>query len=86
MNKVPSVSLITLYLGLSSAISFSVDARDITIYYTNDLHAHVSPEIVPYISKTRKIGGFAAISKIVKDAKSKNKDVFSLTPVTILRF
>nr|WP_276581065.1 bifunctional UDP-sugar hydrolase/5'-nucleotidase [Citrobacter cronae] len=76
MNKVPSLSLITLCLGLSSVISFSVDARDITIYYTNDLHAHVSPEIVPYVSKTRKVGGFAAISKIVKDAKSKNKDVF----------
>ncbi|ENN4777785.1 bifunctional metallophosphatase/5'-nucleotidase, partial [Salmonella enterica] len=53
MNKKFSISLLSLCIGLSSAISFSADARDITIYYTNDLHAHVTPEIIPYVSKTR---------------------------------
>ncbi|ECF1774706.1 bifunctional metallophosphatase/5'-nucleotidase [Salmonella enterica subsp. enterica serovar Welikade] len=76
MNKKFSISLLSLCIGLSSAISFSADARDITIYYTNDLHAHVTPEIIPYVSKTRPVGGFAPISKIVKDAKAKEKDVF----------
>lgn len=76
MNKKFSISLLSLCIGLSSAISFSADARDITIYYTNDLHAHVTPEIIPYVSRTRPVGGFAPISKIVKDAKAKEKDVF----------
>ncbi len=83
MNKKFSISLLSLCIGLSSAISFSADARDITIYYTNDLHAHVTPEIIPYVSKTRPVGGFAPISKIVKDAKAKEKDVFSLMLATI---
>lgn len=74
-NKL-STSLLALCIGLSSSISMSVNAKDITIYYTNDLHAHVTPEIIPYISKTRPVGGFAPISKIVKDAKAKEKDIF----------
>lgn len=71
-----SLSLLSLCIGLSSAITFTADARDITIYYTNDLHAHVTPGIIPSVSKTREVGGFAPISKIVKDAKEKDKDVF----------
>lgn len=78
-----SLSLLSLCIGLSSAITFTADARDITIYYTNDLHAHVTPGIIPSVSKTREVGGFAPISKIVKDAKEKDKDVFSLMQVTI---
>lgn len=70
-----SVSLVSLCLCVS-VISISADAKDITVYYTNDLHAHVTPEIIPYISTTRPVGGFAAISKIVKDAKKKEQDVF----------
>lgn len=31
-----SLSLLSLCIGLSSAITFTADARDITIYYTND--------------------------------------------------
>lgn len=74
-----SVSLVSLCLCVS-VISISADAKDITVYYTNDLHAHVTPEIIPYISTTRPVGGFAAISKIVKDAKKKSRMFFSLTP------
>lgn len=71
-----SVSLLALCIGFSSMYAFTAQARDITLYYTNDLHAHVNPEIIPYVSKTRKVGGFAAISGIVKEAKAKEKDVF----------
>lgn len=76
MKKQASLSFLSACIVLSSTLSFSVDARDITIYYTNDLHAHVAPEIIPYVSKTRLVGGFAPISKIVKDAKAKDKDTF----------
>ncbi|MGQ2396077.1 bifunctional metallophosphatase/5'-nucleotidase, partial [Salmonella enterica] len=65
MNKKFSISLLSLCIGLSSAISFSADARDITIYYTNDLHAHVTPEIIPYVSKTRPVGGFALMNPLM---------------------
>jgi 2',3'-cyclic-nucleotide 2'-phosphodiesterase (5'-nucleotidase family) len=51
-------------------------AKDITIYYTNDLHAHVSPGKIPAVDKERLVGGFANIATIVNDAKKKNKDVF----------
>ncbi len=75
MNKKFSISLLSLCIGLSSAISFSADARDITIYYTNDLHAHVTPEIIPYVSKTRPVGALRPSRKLSKMQKRK-KDVF----------
>lgn len=71
-----SLSALSVCIGFSGAMSFSANAKDITIYYTNDLHAHVSPEIIPYVDKSRPVGGFASISKIVKEAKKKDKDVF----------
>lgn len=53
-----------------------VYAKEITLYHTNDLHAHVMPFIVPYISKERQVGGFANIAGIVKEAKAKDDGVF----------
>ncbi|MBE0935252.1 5'-nucleotidase, partial [Escherichia coli] len=42
-------------------------AQDVTIIYTNDLHAHVDSYKVPYIADgKRDIGGFANISTLVK--------------------
>lgn len=38
--------------------------------YTNDLHAHFEPQIVPWVDKTRKIGGFANIATLVKREKT----------------
>ena len=79
-----SLSLLSLCIGLSSAITFTADARDITIYYTNDLHAHVTPGIIPSVSKTREVGGFAPISKIVKDAKEKDKGTGNTAGVSFM--
>lgn len=84
MNKKFSISLLSLCIGLSSAISFSADARDITIYYTNDLHAHVNPEIIPYVSKTRPVGDLRQYPKSSKMRKRKKKMSFSSMPATIL--
>ncbi|NUL88321.1 5'-nucleotidase, partial [Escherichia coli] len=40
---------------------------DVTIIYTNDLHAHVEPYKVPWIADgKRDIGGWANITTLVK--------------------
>jgi 2',3'-cyclic-nucleotide 2'-phosphodiesterase (5'-nucleotidase family) len=41
MKIMTKLSLITLCL--SAALVAPISAKDVTIYYTNDLHAHVSP-------------------------------------------
>ncbi|MFV0387644.1 MAG: bifunctional metallophosphatase/5'-nucleotidase [Pyrinomonadaceae bacterium] len=46
--------------------------RQLTVLYTNDLHAHLEPFIVPWVSKTRKVGGFANIATLVKKEKASN--------------
>ncbi|EOY5095953.1 bifunctional UDP-sugar hydrolase/5'-nucleotidase [Citrobacter amalonaticus] len=52
-------------------------AQDVTVIYTNDLHAHVEPYKLPYIAEgKREIGGFANISTLVKQEKAKNKATF----------
>ena len=62
---------------LLTIFSVSVMAQDITIIYTNDLHAHVDSYKVPYIADgKRDIGGFANISTLVKQEKAKNKATF----------
>ena len=61
-----SIFAVLLMSGyLSQAI-----AQDITIIYTNDLHAHVEPYKLPYVAQgKRAIGGFATIATFVKQEK-----------------
>ena len=68
-----SIFAVLLMSGyLSQAI-----AQDVTIIYTNDLHAHVEPYKLPYVAQgKRAIGGFATIAMFVKQEKSKNKATF----------
>lgn len=74
MQIITKLSLITLCL--SATLAAPISAKDVTIYYTNDLHAHVSPGKIPAVDKNRAVGGFANIATIVNDAKKKSKDVF----------
>ncbi|MCC6825517.1 MAG: bifunctional metallophosphatase/5'-nucleotidase [Acidobacteria bacterium] len=46
--------------------------KKLTVLYTNDLHAHLEPFIVPWVSETRKVGGFANIATLVKREKAAN--------------
>ncbi|HNX56965.1 MAG TPA: bifunctional UDP-sugar hydrolase/5'-nucleotidase [Prolixibacteraceae bacterium] len=46
--------------------------KNITILYTNDLHANLEPHIVSWISETRPVGGFANIVTFVKKEKQAN--------------
>ena len=57
-------------------ISFSfetyAEVKELTILHTNDLHAHLFPRIAPWISESRKIGGFANLATLVKQEKQLN--------------
>lgn len=71
----PSVVIISILLVLQSHAQtvVSVDtSKKITILYTNDLHAHLDPHRVPWISNTRLVGGFANIATRVKQEKAAN--------------
>lgn len=48
------------------------NVKKLTILYTNDLHAHFEPQSINWISKTRKVGGFANIATLVKNEKKQN--------------
>ena len=62
--------LVAGYAGYTSA-------QNVTVIYTNDLHAHVEPYKLPYVAEgKREIGGFANISTLVKQEKAKNKATF----------
>ena len=45
------------------------EVKELTILHTNDLHAHLFPRIAPWISESRKIGGFANLATLVKQEK-----------------
>lgn len=66
-----------LVLALAAALVFvsaSAQAQDrkLTILYSNDLHAHLEPHKVPWVSETRLVGGFANIATLVKREKAAN--------------
>ena len=63
-----------LSAGIALTLPFWACAKDVTIIYTNDLHAHVEPYKVPWIADgKRDIGGWANITTLVKQEKAKNK-------------
>ncbi|EOC1306190.1 bifunctional metallophosphatase/5'-nucleotidase [Cronobacter dublinensis] len=62
---------------IAAGLSLPALAKDITVIYTNDLHAHVEPYKVPWIANgQRDVGGFATISALVKQEKAHNKATF----------
>ena len=59
---------IILFLSFQSL----TEVKELTILHTNDLHAHLFPRIAPWISESRKIGGFANLATLVKQEKQSN--------------
>ena len=53
-------------------LCLSAQPKKLTILYTNDLHAHLEPHIVPWVDKKRPVGGFANIATLVKREKAAN--------------
>lgn len=67
------MKLKTISAALLLTLPLWASAKDVTIIYTNDLHAHVEPYKVPWIADgKRDIGGWANITTMVKQEKSKN--------------
>lgn len=64
-------------VALLAFFSTSGFAKNVTVIYTNDLHAHVDPYKLPYVADgKREIGGFANITTMVKQEKAHNKATF----------
>ncbi|RZH87280.1 bifunctional metallophosphatase/5'-nucleotidase, partial [Staphylococcus aureus] len=67
------MKLKTISAALLLTLPFWACAKDVTLIYTNDLHAHVEPYKVPWIADgKRAIGGWANITTMVKQEKAKN--------------
>ena len=60
---IKSIFIISLSFGAYAEV------KELTILHTNDLHAHLFPRIAPWISESRKIGGFANLATLVKQEK-----------------
>ena len=74
-----------LAAGIALTLPFWACAKDVTIIYTNDLHAHVEPYKVPWIADgKRDIGGWANILRLLNKKKLKTKRPGFLMRVTIL--
>lgn len=66
-----------IFLAILSVFSNQSLAQEVTVIYTNDLHAHVEPYKLPYVADgKRAVGGFANITTFVKQEKSRNKSTF----------
>lgn len=70
MKKLTSIFLLTIWLSLAAFAQ--IQEKKLTILYSNDLHAHLEPQIIPWISETRLVGGFANIATLVKREKAAN--------------
>ena len=65
-------SIISALLVALFSLTALAQEKKINILYTNDLHSHLEPHIVPWVSKTRQVGGFANIAARVKAEKAAN--------------
>ncbi len=63
---------IVFVLQMALVPAVFAQGKKLTILYSNDLHAHVEPQIVPWVSDTRPVGGFANIATLVKREKAAN--------------
>jgi len=74
MKKIVSILILISTVSLVFAQNNTIDINEkkLTILYTNDLHAHVRPQKISWISETRTIGGFANIATLVKKEKLNN--------------
>ena len=67
-----SLILLALVSQFIFVQQFFGQEKKLTVLYTNDLHAHLEPHIVPWVDKTRKVGGFANIAALVRREKKAN--------------
>ncbi|MBK7705466.1 MAG: bifunctional metallophosphatase/5'-nucleotidase [Acidobacteria bacterium] len=72
MKRIRLLSVALTILLLSVPAYVAAQTKKLTVLYSNDLHAHLEPHRVPWISETRLVGGFANFATLVKREKAKN--------------
>jgi 2',3'-cyclic-nucleotide 2'-phosphodiesterase (5'-nucleotidase family) len=72
MKKFVLLVVYVLIFQIALVQTISAQEKKLNILYTNDLHAHLEPFIVPWVSNTRPVGGFANIATLVKREKAAN--------------
>jgi len=80
MKKIILLFCVCVWGNIAEAQQLLADPnqKKITILYTNDLHSHVEPHKVQWISFERMVGGFANIATLVKKEKAANPNVLYL--------
>ncbi|MFZ9695871.1 MAG: bifunctional metallophosphatase/5'-nucleotidase, partial [Chitinophagaceae bacterium] len=61
-----------LAIFLLQVIFTNGQTKSFSLLYTNDLHSHLEPHTINWVSNTRPVGGFANIATLVKKEKSNN--------------
>lgn len=84
MKRIRLLSVALTILLLSIPAYVSAQTKKLTVLYSNDLHAHLEPHRVPWISETRLVGGFANFATLVKREKAKNPNTLCSTPAISL--
>lgn len=72
MKKFYLACLLVILFG--AGVLAHAQERKLTVLYSNDLHSHFEPQVVPWVDKARKVGGFANIATLVKREKAANKN------------
>ena len=69
--------LVQVSFGQSAKLEGNIP-KELSILYTNDLHANFEPILVGWVSPTRNVGGFAKIAARVKQEKKANPNTLYL--------
>lgn len=72
MKKLHLLAFALFVFTISFVQEASAHNKTLTVLYSNDLHSHFEPQIVPWVDKTRKVGGFANVARLVKREKAAN--------------
>jgi 5'-nucleotidase len=67
MRRLSILLLFVAGITLSQA-----QTKNFTLLYTNDLHSHLEPHKINWVSESRHVGGFANIATLVKKEKNNN--------------
>lgn len=70
--RMKRIALLGLVLCFALVPYSYAQVKQLTVLYTNDLHSHFEPHVVPWIDATRKVGGFTNIATLVKREKAAN--------------
>ena len=66
------IRILLSLLLTSSLLSSTAQTKSFNLLYTNDLHSHLEPHKVNWVSNSRLVGGFANIATLVKKEKAVN--------------